>query len=458
MSGSNTTRAEIAHALPFGWTVARLGELGRYLNGRGFKKSEWGTVGRPIIRIQDLTGTGETPNYFDGEVEDRHVVRWGDFLISWAATLGAFIWHGVEGVLNQHIFKVESFINRGFHYYAVLNGIEDMYARSRGTGMVHIVKGDFDATMVPLPPLAEQERIADRIDELFTDLSAGVAALERVKRNLSRYRAAVLHAAVTGRLVTSTSVDWTHEAKWKPLGTIIGKIEQGWSPKCEREPASDDSEWAVMTTTAIQPMRFDGYENKRLPEHLEPTPQYEVCLGDMLITRAGPRSRCGITCLVRECRRRLILCDKAYRFRCMDDRAIPEYVELALNARPITDAIERMKTGSSDSGLNLTQTRVRSLRLPVPPKATQSAIVTAVQEKVSQIDALEAEVERGLKRSGRLRQAILKAAFEGKLVPQDPNDEPASALLERVRADAASTNRTSPRTRRRRSSRKAASK
>ena len=71
--------------------------------------------------------------------------------------------------------------------------------------------------------------------------------------------------------------------------------------------------------------------------------------------------------------------------------------------------------------------------IPLPPLAEQTAIVEAVQEKLSQIDALEAEVEHGLARAGRLRQAILKAAFEGRLVPQDPNDEPATVLLERLR-------------------------
>lgn len=103
--------------LPGGWARTTLGQLGRYLNGRAFKKSEWRESGRPIIRIQNLTGTASHYNYFQGEVEERHLARPGDLLVSWAATLGAYFWSGPEAVVNQHIFKVESNIDPRFHKY-----------------------------------------------------------------------------------------------------------------------------------------------------------------------------------------------------------------------------------------------------------------------------------------------------------------------------------------------------
>src|SRR6266850_2531423 len=82
--------------VPEGWSETTLGAIGRYLNGRAFKRSDWSKTGRPIIRIQDLTGTNDNPNFFRGPVEERYVVHRGDFLISWAATLGAYVWDGPE--------------------------------------------------------------------------------------------------------------------------------------------------------------------------------------------------------------------------------------------------------------------------------------------------------------------------------------------------------------------------
>ena len=133
------------------WKRTTLGDLGRYLNGRAFKKNEWSSHGRPIIRIQNLTGSSTAYNYFEGELEDRYIVQPGDLLVSWAATLGAYIWHGPEAVLNQHIFKVESNIDVRFHKYLLDHMLSDLMRHTHGSGMVHITRGRFDSMPVSVP-------------------------------------------------------------------------------------------------------------------------------------------------------------------------------------------------------------------------------------------------------------------------------------------------------------------
>ena len=104
-----------------------------------------------------------------------------------------------------------------------------------------------------------------------------------------------------------------------PMRQLISELHQGWSPKCAIEASLNETEWGVIKTTAIQHMLFQEEENKQLPMELEPRLDLELEDGDILITRAGPRVRAGVACLVRRVRKKLILCDKAYRFRAQLD-------------------------------------------------------------------------------------------------------------------------------------------
>ena len=122
-------------------------------------------------------------------------------------------------------------------------------------------------------------------------------------------------------------------------------LHQGWSPQCERAPSGSENEWGVLKTTAIQPASFLPEHNKRLPEHLAPRPQIEVFPGDLLITCAGPRARCGIACLVRGTRRRLMMSGKMYRFRMPEQHVSPRYMEFYLQTAQARLAIDVMKTG-----------------------------------------------------------------------------------------------------------------
>jgi type I restriction enzyme S subunit len=93
--------------MPDGWHVSKVKYLADYINGYPFKPDEWGAVGKPIIRIQNLTNRDAEPNRYDGEIGDSWAVKSGDFLIAWSASLGLHVWHGEPAWLNQHIFRVD---------------------------------------------------------------------------------------------------------------------------------------------------------------------------------------------------------------------------------------------------------------------------------------------------------------------------------------------------------------
>ena len=165
--------------LPNGWTISTVGEVADYINGRAFKPSEWELTGLPIIRIQNLNDEEATYNYSTAQFEDKYLVHNGDLLFAWAASLGTYIWQKEDAWLNQHIFKVipKPFIERDFLYYSFINMIDDFYAESHGSGMVHITKGKFETRPILIPPLVEQKRIIERIETIFVQLDTITAEL-----------------------------------------------------------------------------------------------------------------------------------------------------------------------------------------------------------------------------------------------------------------------------------------
>jgi type I restriction enzyme, S subunit len=303
---------------------------------------------------------------------------------------------------------------------------------------------------------------------------------------VQRLRRFILDLAVRGKLVPQ-QVPWQTLKIESCLEALSdGRfIHQGWSPQCESHPSPDRKVWGVLKTTAIQDGFFLDNQNKELPGKLTPKPLLEVGAGDILITCAGPRARCGIACLVKSTRERLIISGKMYRFRANPTLISREYLELFLRSGEAQAAINLMKTGSSESGLNLTQDRFRDLEIRFGNLSEQHRIVTKVNELMALCDRLElARENREDKRDQltaaslahlntpdpetfhadsrfalealaaittrpdhikQLRQSILNLAVRGKLIEQDAVDESATVLLRnlRQRADEKSKSRVS---------------
>jgi len=140
-----------------------LGELASYVNGYAFKPEDWGEVGLPIIRIQNLTGTNETLNYYAGEYPRQVEINDGDVLISWSASLGVYLWRRGKAILNQHIFKVvfdKVSVDKRFFMYAVSQKLDELGTKTHGATMKHIVKGDFENTKIAYPSHELQEQFA----------------------------------------------------------------------------------------------------------------------------------------------------------------------------------------------------------------------------------------------------------------------------------------------------------
>ena len=191
--------------IPYNWGKAKLKYLGTYINGYPFKPSDWSAKGRPIIRIQDLTGsnTGE-PNYYEGELDNKYLVSKGDILVSWAATLDAYVWKKHDGWLNQHIFKAipNSEVNHQYFLWLLKVAMENMNNDNKhGIVMQHVTIGLFNNYLVPLPPFPEQLAIASYLDDRCGKIDEIIKEAEESIEEYKALKQAVIFEAVTKGLI-----------------------------------------------------------------------------------------------------------------------------------------------------------------------------------------------------------------------------------------------------------------
>lgn len=164
----------------------RLGEVATYLNGYAFKPADWvesGVAGKPIVRIQDLTGNSYEQNYYEGVLPDKFAIRKGDVLISWSASLGVFEWDGSDAWLNQHIFKVvfdKVEIDKRFFVQQMRVLLSKAGKDAHGCTMRHLTRPIFDALPFSLPPLADQKRIAAKLDRICEIVSKREEQLKKL--------------------------------------------------------------------------------------------------------------------------------------------------------------------------------------------------------------------------------------------------------------------------------------
>lgn len=159
--------------VPHSWSIKTLGELAEYINGRAFKPHEWEIKGLPIIRIQNLTNSSETVNYYSKNYDNKYLIENGDLLLAWSATLDIFEWNGGKALLNQHIFKIitnEKIITKKFFYYLLKNLIKIIKSETHGSGMVHITKPKLLSIKVRIPSISEQQKIVDKLDKKMVQI------------------------------------------------------------------------------------------------------------------------------------------------------------------------------------------------------------------------------------------------------------------------------------------------
>lgn len=484
------------NAFPSHWVSCCLGAVANV--GGGLTKNAGKTdvpVRMPYLRVANVysdelrLGQVEFINLSRAEAE-RYRLHRGDLLVvegngSIDQVGRVAMWGGqVDPCLHQnHLIRVRlgAGLSPRFALHWLLSpggrrGV--VQAASSTTGLHTLSISKVQGFLVPIPPLREQEHIVAALDSYLSRLDDAIANLGRVRRNLGRYRSSVLQAAVEGRLVpTEAELAKAEGRTFEPASVLLKRIlaerRKRWEASGKKgkyeEPVGPDAAglpelpegwcWAsvdeilaaplangrsvpdgvdgfpVLRLTAVRSGRIDLLACKSGAWTVAEAAPFLVEGGDFLVVRGnGSRHLVGRGGLVADDPSPVAFPDTLIRIRPAKDHLLPDYLCLLWDSGTVRRQVE--KKAKTTAGIyKINQAELGSVVLPLPPLAEQQRVVQEVERLVSNAEAVANNVAAQLARCLRLRQSILKWAFEGKLVDQDPNDEPAGLTPGRSPAD-----------------------
>ena len=341
----------------------------------------------------------------------------------------------------------------------------------RGSAQGGITKSVLNLCEVPIAPLNEQRRIVEKIETLFARLDKGEEALRAVRTLLARYRQSVLKAAVTGQLTADWRAENAHRLEHGRdlLARILQTRRDTWQGRGKyKEPAAPDTSdlpelpegwvWASLDslildgpTNGVSPKGIDqggclsfkltattsgdfvinDDTIKRVYYHPEERSKYWLRAGDVLIQRGNTIDYVGTAAIFPGPSNSYIYPDLMMRIR-LPDSLIAKWSVAWINCEFAKRHFRRLATGTAGNMPKINGATVKTLAIPLPPKAEIERCLDLLDEAKAKALHVSNWCNSELARSAALRQSILKEAFAGRLVPQDPADEPAADLLARI--------------------------
>jgi type I restriction enzyme S subunit len=525
--------------IPQNWAISKLGDVclsPQY--GWTTKASDSGEL--YLLRTSDITSGSidwDTVPYCAEEPPDveKYLVHDGDIFISRAGSVGYshLVKDPRRAVFASYLIRFKPIIDERYVAY-FLQSPEYWQAISEqklGIAIPNVNATKLRNIEIPVPPMSEQTRIVNKIEELLTQLDAGVVALERAQVNLKRYKASVLKSACEGRLVsTEAELAEAEDCDYEPASVLLERIlaekrrkweEEEWEKLVEKAKKKVAQAWrkAANRQSRLSDLAIDEWQDvpeakyaKYLPTDDRWKEKYEepfktrnegmpvlpeawtwatldqlsvhvtsgsrgwakyyvdagslfvrvgnfnrmdieldlqdsvfvdppfgseadrtrLRLGDLLITITAD---VGMAAVVSE---QVLQWNESYINQHVSlirpvSMEISRYVADAINSEFVQEQISEKQYGVTKKGLGLED--IKSLIIPFPPLAEQERIVNHIESLTSLSDRLTATIEDEYSRAELLRRSILGSAFKGMLVPQDPDDEPAWILLERMHAE-----------------------
>ena len=375
----------------------RLGEIATYVNGYAFKPSDRGTKGLPIVRIQDLTGNSYNLGYYDGIYPEKIEINNGDILISWSGSLGIYIWNRGKALLNQHIFKVvfdKGDVSKQYFVFAVQYKLQEMMAKTHGATMKHIVKKDFDNTLIPFPTPEIQREIADILSNVNVIISARQKQIKMLDKLIK-----ARFIEMFGDMFLNT-MNWP-EVKLDSIADIVSGITKGRKIKGDK--------WIKVPYMAVSNVK-DGYIDWTTVKTILATPseieQYHLMSEDILITEGGDPDKVGRGAIIHNPPKDCIHQNHIFRVRLRQDFLLPEYMEQYLQQQRSKRYFLRCaKQTTGIASINMRQ--LNSLPVLLPPIELQKRFA----DFVIQTDKSKVAIQKSLEKAQLLFDCLMQKYF-----------------------------------------------
>lgn len=434
--------------LPAGWVSMPLSEIADYRKGKKPKRIQDSPFDDSVPYL-DIKGIekGIFENHVDKDSsvlldENQIVVVWDGARFGWVGK-------GRKGALGSTLMMLTPRIDKDYFFRFLQTQFSFIQSNPRGTGIPHVDPDIFWNIEVPVAPLPEQRRIVAKLDALFEKIEANKKRLEKIPLILKRFRQSVLAAAVSGRLTE----DWRdcnpqvviyptnkklEDYNWKMLEfpntwkwDYIKNIGEHTLGKMLDVAKNKGEPTFYLRNVSVRWFEFNLDTLTEIKATIEDKRKFDLRNGDLFVCEGGEPGRAAVW-------------DKGvndFIFQKAIHRIRPnKYVNsnwLLYNIKVDADGgnLETLFTGTGIKHLTLKS--LSQYPVAIPPTNEQTEIIRRVEQLFSFADKVEARYTKAKAMLDKLPISILAKAFRGELAPQDPGDEPAAELLERIQKETA---------------------
>lgn len=420
----------MTNKLPIGWIECNIGDISEIVTGKtpSKKQTEYFGGSVPFVKPGDLDKSKYIIKSEDTLTklgfQYAPFLPAGSVLVSCIGNLGKKGILQIDGSCNQQINAIlpNEYVDNLYLYYYIDKIKNWMEANASATTVTILNKQNFSKAPLLLPPLAEQGRIVEKIEEIFAKIDAGVEKLKSAQEKIKQYKQSVLHSAFTGKLYKTT--------EWKelPLKDVCDV-----NPKTEILSLTDEDDVCFLPMPSVE-AETNKYKEVLIKYKTVKKGFTKFKNKDVLLAKITPCMENGKSCVVDNLLYNIGFGSTEFHVLRCSENLLNKFIYFIISSVSFRK-LAKMKMTGAVGQQRVPADFLKTFPILLPTIPEQEKIVEEIEKRFAKADKMLEVVEKSLKFAEQLKQSVLKKAFEGKLVPQNPNDEPASVLLERIKSE-----------------------